>query len=318
MRVFVTGATGFAGSYLVDSLLSKNYEVTCLVHSSSSHQTVPNHPFCKAYNGDLLDLDGLKGAVLETRPDIIYHLAGMAATAGSWGHPALTLQINTIGTANILEAALAADRPRVVVVTSADIYGIIRPETLPISEQTPAQPRHPYGVSKWAASELVRLYWERYQLPVIEARPFNHIGPRQTRGFVVPDFASQLAAIKLGQQAPTMAVGNLSARRDFTDVQDMVRAYELIAQKGQAGQSYLICSGRAVSIQHILDTLLDLVGIDVTVTQDPLRMRPSDTPIIYGSYTRLQQDTGWEPQIPLRESLTHILTDWLDKLKNTA
>ena len=158
------------------------------------------------------------------------------------------------------------------------------------------------------------LYWQRYGLPVVEARPFNHIGPGQARGFVVPDFASQLAAIKLGRQPPRISVGNLSAERDFTDVRDVVRAYRRLAQDGEPGASYIICCGRPVSIRRLLDTLIELSDVAVEVQLDPERMRPSDTPVLYGSHARLTEETGWEPRIPLRVSLADAFEDWVERL----
>jgi GDP-4-dehydro-6-deoxy-D-mannose reductase len=200
-----------------------------------------------------------------------------------------------------------------VVVTSADIYGVIRADDLPLTEATEPRPRHPYGVSKWAAGQLVRLYADRYGLPVVEARPFNHIGPRQAKGFVVPDFASQLAAIKLGKQPARMLVGNLSAERDFTDVRDVVRGYRALGESGEPGEAYIICTGTAVSIHWVLMTLLDIAGIDVSIEYDSARMRPSDTPCLYGDYAKLRHDTGWQPQIHLRQSLQDAFADWLDR-----
>lgn len=262
-----------------------------------------------------MELPALQEQMAAIKPDIIYHLAGQASPALSWRDPARTLAINAGGTANILEAALAGGRPRVLVVSSADVYGPVAAADLPLTELTPIAPRHPYGVSKWAAGQLTRLYWERYQLPAIEARPFNHIGPRQAPGFVAPDFASQLAAIKLGRQPATLAVGNLAAERDFTDVRDVVGAYEALMARGRPGECYLICSGRAVSIDWLLRTLVEIAGIPVTITHDPARMRPSDTPRLYGDYTKIRQDTGWQPQIPLRQSLADTFADWLQRLR---
>jgi GDP-4-dehydro-6-deoxy-D-mannose reductase len=161
---------------------------------------------------------------------------------------------------------------------------------------------------------LVTVYWERYQLPVVEARPFNHIGPHQAVGFVVPDFASQLAAIKLGQSPPTMLVGNLDAQRDFTDVRDVARAYQFLAEKGQPGEAYFICSGQPVSIRHLLNVLVEAAAVAVEIAYDPARMRPSDTPCLYGSYAKIEKDTGWQPQIDLRQSLADALTDWVNRL----
>ncbi|MBP8950136.1 MAG: GDP-mannose 4,6-dehydratase [Candidatus Promineofilum sp.] len=315
MRVFITGATGFAGSHLVERLLAGGHEVLALVHAATSHQGLPDHPRVRPVAGDLLDPAGLAAAVQDARPDLIFHLAGQAYPARSWDTPAQTLAINTGGTANVLQAAVAFGRPRVVVVTSAEIYGELHPDELPLTETSPARPRHPYGVSKLAAGELVRVYWARYGLPVVEARPFNHIGPRQARGFVVPDFAAQLAAIRLGQQPPVMRVGNLSPQRDFTDVRDVAAAYWRLAEAGRPGEAYLICSGQPVSVRHLLDTLIELAGVAVDVQTDAARLNPTDTPCLYGSNAKIAADTGWQPSISLRQSLADALTDWEKQLE---
>jgi GDP-4-dehydro-6-deoxy-D-mannose reductase len=316
MRVFVTGATGFAGSHLVDLLLAEGHHVLALVHEATSHQSLPQHEQMQPVIGDLLDPDGMVAAVASARPDIIFHLAGQAYPARSWSDPAQTIAVNAGGTANLLRAAAEFGRPQTVVVTSAEIYGPIAANELPVTEKTKHHPRHPYGVSKLAAGELARAYWERYGLPVIEARPFNHIGPRQSAGFVVPDFASQLAAIRLGLAAPVIRVGNLDPQRDFTDVRDVVAAYLRLAETGIPGEAYLICSGQAVSIRTLLDTLIDLSGVTVDIITDERRMNPNDTPCLYGSYAKLEVDTGWRPTIPLRQSLADALTDWEENLRN--
>lgn len=313
-RVFLTGASGFAGSHLLDCLLESGQEVFVLHHGASSHVRMPAHHRLTLVEGDLLDARSLAQAVQQAEPDTVYHLAGLAQTAASWEQPALTFHVNTIGTINLLEAARACGRPRVVVVTSAEVYGAVRPEELPITEDSRPLPAHPYGVSKWAASQLVPLYQRHYGLPVVDAKPFNHIGPRQARGFVVSDFASQLAAIKLGMRPPVMRVGNLQAERDFTDVRDVADAYVQLAQSGRPGQSYIICSGRTVSIRSLLDQLIELAGVKVEVRQDPARMRPAETPVLLGSHARLTADTGWMPRIPLTRSLADALAEWEARL----
>lgn len=315
MRIFITGATGFAGSHLVQRLLGQGHEIMALVHGQTSHQDLPDHPSVRSVAGDLMDLASLKAAVVDARPDAIFHLAGQAYPARSWGNPARTLDINAGGTANLLEAAVAFGRPRTVVVTSAEIYGHLNADDLPLTEDAVPSPRHPYGISKLAAGLLVRVYHERYQLPVVEARPFNHIGPNQAPGFVVPDFASQLAAIRLGLKEPEMSVGNLDSQRDFTDVRDVVRAYTMLAEAGEPGEAYLICSGRPVSIRDLLATMIELSGLDVVVRTDPTRLHPSDTPCIYGSYERIQRQTGWQPEISLEKSLGDALADWENRLR---
>lgn len=318
MRVFVTGATGFAGSHLVDDLLAQGHEVYGLVFSGDPRRYETEETRFTPVEGDLRDRSSLQAALAQSRPEVIYHLGGWALTAQSWHDPARVLAINTGGTANLLEAAVAYGRPRVVAVTSAEIYGQVTPEMLPISEATEPEPRHPYGVSKWAAGLLIPLYWQRYQLPVVEARPFNHIGPGQELGFVVPDFASQLAAISLGRRPAAMEVGNLEAERDFTDVRDVVRAYQALAARGKPGQHYIIASGQPVPIYYLLNVLIEMAGVGVEVRYDPERMRPSDVPVLYGSAARIQADTGWQPRIHLRESLRDALHDWLERLEQEA
>lgn len=317
MRVFVTGATGFAGSHLIDDLLAQGHEVFGLVYAGDPSQDQSQDASFARIEGDLLDLDSLHFALSQARPDVIYHLAGWALTAQSWEQPGKTISVNTVGTANLLQTAAAFGKPRVVAVTSAEIYGVVRPDQLPIDEESIPDPHHPYGVSKWAAGRLVPLYWRRHGLPVIEARPFNHIGPRQARGFVVPDFASQLAAIKLGLQPPTISVGNLSAERDFTDVRDVVRAYRKLAQDGKPGHTYIICSGQAVPIHYLLNVLIEISEVAVEITYDEERMRPSDTPVLYGSFTRLNRHTGWKPTIHLRQSLADAFQDWMRRLSQS-
>ncbi|MCA9919988.1 MAG: GDP-mannose 4,6-dehydratase [Anaerolineales bacterium] len=314
MRIFITGATGFAGSFLVDNLVEAGHEIFSLVHAETSHQPLKEDEKVRPIPGNLLDPDSLETAVATAKPDTVYHLAGQAYPALSWQKPGLTLAVNSVGTANLLQAVVKYGRPRTLIVTSAEIYGEIRPDMLPITEQSPPAPHHPYGISKWTAGLLVPLFWQRYQLPVVEARPFNHIGPRQALGFVVPDFASQLAGMKLGQRPNQMSVGNLESMRDFTDVRDVVRAYQLLAEQGQPGEAYLICSGNPVKIETILERLIALAEIEVEVSQDPARMRPSDTPCLYGSYAKLEAQTGWQPQIGLEQSLTDILADWIARL----
>ncbi|MFO7661287.1 MAG: GDP-mannose 4,6-dehydratase [Chloroflexota bacterium] len=317
MRIFVTGATGFAGSHLVDQLLDGDHQISALVHPATGHQTLPDHPNIMPVVGDLLNLQDMISIVSDSRPDVIYHLAGQAYPSRSWSDPAQTLAVNTGGTGNLLLAATEFGRPRVVIVSSAEIYGPLTSDDLPLTEQTPARPRHPYGISKQAAGELARVYWERYGLPVIEARPFNHIGPRQAPGFVVPDFASQLAAIRLGRQESVIQVGNLDPERDFTDVRDVAAAYIALAAKGQPGEPYLICSGRPVSVRYLLETLVDLAGIPVEIQIATGRVNPTDTPCLYGSHNKITAHTGWLPRIPLRQSLSDALEDWERRLRET-
>lgn len=313
MRIFVTGSTGFAGTHLVRDLLGEGHEVFGLVFQDEVSAFSNHDSFC-GVTGDLLDVQSLQQAFEEARPDVVYHLAGWALTAQSWNDPAKALLVNTVGTANLLQTAVKFGKPRVVAVTSAEIYGVVKPSQLPIHEASQPDPHHPYGLSKWAAGRLVAMFWRRFELPVIEARPFNHIGPGQAKGFVVPDFASQLAGIRLGAREPRIAVGNLSAERDFTDVRDVARAYQRLAEAGQPGETYIICSGQAVPIHYILDVLVEVAQVGLEIVYDPARMRPSETPVLFGSYDKIARDTGWRPQIHIRQSLIDAFEDWLQRL----
>ena len=314
-RVFLTGVTGFAGSHLVESLLNDGLKVFGLVHPTSGHQPLPQHPNFTPVTGDLTDLAGLKAAFAKAKPSLVYHLGGIASPSQSWTNPAKTLAVNAGGTANILEAAVNTGKPNVVVVTSALLYGKLMPSDLPIDENSVPSPSHPYAVSKWTAGMLAQLYWRRYALPVVEARPFNHIGPHQAQGFVVPDFASQIAQIASGRLEPVVRVGNLQAERDFTDVRDIVRAYRMLSEYGSPGETYLVCSGVSVSIQHILDTLIDISGIEVEVVRDPDRYLPLETPVIFGSNAKISRQTGWKPTISLEKSLSDAYSEWLAHYK---
>jgi GDP-4-dehydro-6-deoxy-D-mannose reductase len=315
MRIFVTGAAGFAGSHLVRELLSEGHEVFGLVFPAESRERLPGHESFREMVGDVTDIETLTRTMGEAAPERVYHLAGQASPAASWSNPFMTFSVNTGGTANLLEAARICGGPRVIVVTSGLIYGSTDANRQPITERSSPQPVHPYGISKWAAGKLAKLYWKRFQMPVIEVRPFNHIGPGQSLGFVVPDFASQLAAIKLGRREADISVGNLTAERDFSDVRDVARAYSLLGERGVPGQTYLVCSGRAVTVEHILRKLIELSGVEVHVRAEPDLLRALDDPRIVGSYAKINRDTGWQPEITLIQSLADTLQEWISRLE---
>jgi GDP-4-dehydro-6-deoxy-D-mannose reductase len=243
------------------------------------------------------------------RPDRIYHLAGQAFVGDSWASPWETLETNLRSQVNVFEAVMAvrASPPRLLVVGSAEEYGRIAPEALPVNEMCPLRPDSPYSVSKVGQDFLGLQYFLSYALPVIRVRPFNHIGPRQNPKFVAPAFASQVAAIEAGRQAPVMPVGNLTARRDFTDVRDMVRAYVLALEQGEAGEVYNLGSGRSRSVQEVLDTLLHLAEVNIAVELDTGRLRPVDVPEMVCDATKFRTRTGWEPHVPFEQSLRDVL-----------
>ena len=321
MRVLITGIAGFAGSHLAERLVAAGHSVfgTQLPGESLVNLTAVQREI-ELIHCDVTRRSDLLDAVELAAPDWIFHLAGQASVGDSFHNPGLTVDVNVKGTVNLLEAARLtspSDPPRTLIVTSSEVYGYLTEDQLPVTEETPLAPVHTYAVSKVATHFLGQAYHRTYGVPVIEVRPFNHIGPRQRTGFVVPDFASQVAAIISGQGEPVMRVGDLTPRRDFTDVRDVARAYELLAQHGDPGEVYHICSGRAYAIQEIVDGLLALCDRPVRVEPDPKRMRPSKMPVLLGSADRLIACTGWSPQIPLEQTLVDTLAYWEGMLKTT-
>lgn len=311
MRALITGIAGFAGGHLAEFLLREtDWEVWGTVHHTD-HNVAHLRDQLYLRRVDLREPDAVIQLIRDAQPDRVYHLAGQSYVPVSWDNPWQTFEINVRSQINLLEAILAADvAPRVLVVASNEEYGFITPDDLPIDEETPLRPASPYAVSKVAQDMLGLQYHLNYGLFVVRVRPFNHIGPRQRSEFVAAAFARQLAEIEAGLRLPVVKVGNLEAQRDFTDVRDMVRAYFLALEQGEAGEVYNIGAGQAHSIRQLLDILLDLSTAQVTVEQDPARMRPSDVPVIVCDATRFRTRTGWAPQISFRESLRSGLNYW--------
>ena len=262
--------------------------------------------------GDMLmDLPALKDLLAAAKPDYVFHLAAQAFVPTSWADPWSTLENNIRGQLNVLLATIAMDTyPRTLVVGSADEYGIVAPEELPIRETNPLRPNSPYAVSKVAQDMLGYQYYASHKLPVVRVRPFNHIGPGQSPAFVTADFAKQIAEAEAGLREPVMRVGNLEARRDFSDVRDIVRGYYLAVSEGEPGQVYNLGAERSYSIREVLDILLALSEVPMTVEPDPARLRPSDVPEIVADCTRFRSQTGWRAEIPLERSLRDILNYW--------
>jgi GDP-4-dehydro-6-deoxy-D-mannose reductase len=310
LRALITGVGGFAGSHLSDYLLNQtDWQVSGCVLPGWDCSRLDRRVACIELN--LRDRSAVRAMLGDSAPDVIFHLAAQSFVPVSWDDPWDTLENNIRAQANLLDGLVKLGAsPRVVVVGSNEEYGLVRPQDLPLREDSPLRPNSPYAVSKVAQDLLGLSYFQSHRLPVLRVRPFNHIGPRQVESFVVSSFAQQIAMIEAGQQEPVIRVGNLSARRDFSDVRDVVRAYYLVVTQGQPGEVYNIGSGRSHSIQGILDLLVSLGRVAVRVEQDLARMRPSDTPEIRCDASKLQAVTGWEPTIPLEQSLRDVLDDW--------
>lgn len=293
MRALITGAGGFVGPHLANELQEAGNEVTA--HDLRS-------------GPDLLDGDGWVETVRRYRPDVIYHLAGWSDVSGSWHDPVQTFRVNALGTLSILEAAKAANTPKVLLVSSADVYGSVDAAVQPITETCPVCPRSPYGVSKQSAEALGMQYHRAHGLGVIIVRPFNHLGAGQSPRFAASAFAAQIADAEQ-HGGGELLHGDLSARRDLSDVRDVVRAYRLLAERGRSGEVYNVCSGRAVSMESMLDMLIDRARVPVTTAIDPTRLRPVELPILQGSHQKLTDATSWEPEVTLDQTLAVVLDD---------
>jgi GDP-4-dehydro-6-deoxy-D-mannose reductase len=283
--VLITGAAGFAGTHLTAVLEEGGVEVTAL-------------------SGDVRELDVLREQIAAARPDAIAHLAGLASVAQAWGAERAVWDVNATGTLNLLLAARdVAPGARVLIVSSAEVYGSVPEARHPIGEDEPLVPLSPYGVSKVAA-ELVAA---QSPLDVAIARPFNHLGPGQDTRFAIPSFCAQIASIERGAQPPRIEVGNLSARRDFSDVRDVVDAYRMLLEPGGPRGPFNIASGTAHAVGEILDRLLALARVPIEVVVDESRLRPSDVPALCGDATRLRDALGWVPTHPLERTLADTL-----------
>lgn len=306
MRILITGAGGFVGQHLLNHLLSADPDAE--LHGTVLNPEDSAHLAATCHTVDLTATHQVRALIGTLLPDRIYHLAAQASPRLSFQDPWGTLANNIQSQLNLILACREVGiRPRMLVVSSAEIYG--PGDGSAIAEDAPLQPTSPYGVSKAAQDLLGLQYFLSDNLPILRARPFNHFGPGQREGFVAPDFAMQIARIEAGAQEPILEVGNLSPRRDFTDVRDVVRAYRLIVERGEAGAAYNVASETAHSIQEMLDTLLSFSRSKITVRVDSARFSPVDVPVRLGSAARLRADTGWQPQIPFEQTLLDLLND---------
>jgi GDP-4-dehydro-6-deoxy-D-mannose reductase len=242
------------------------------------------------------------------RPDAVYHLAGWADVGSSWSNPAGALHLNAVGTLHVLEASREAGVERVLSVASAEVYGVVAEDELPVREDAPLRPTSPYAASKVAAEAVAQQAFLGHGLGVLRVRPFNHIGPGQSEHFLAPALAGRVARAER-DGADTVAVGNLTPRRDLTDVRDVVRAYRLLIERGEPGEVYNVCSGRDVAVQELADSLLAMADRPLALEPDPALSRPVDLPVLRGDPTRLQAATGWAPEIPLEQTLHDVLDD---------
>jgi GDP-4-dehydro-6-deoxy-D-mannose reductase len=310
-RALITGINGFVGSHLAEYLLTQTdwhvagttWGPTDNIRGISDQLTL--------FPAELSTPAVVEQILAEAKPDYVFHLAAQPVPSASRADPWFTLENNIRLQLNILEGLVHLElSPRLLVVGSSEEYGAIRPSDLPVSEATPLRPLNAYGVSKIAQDYLGLQYLLSYNLPVIRVRPFNHIGPRQRPGFVVPDIAQQVVAAEMGRREPYVQVGNVDVSRDFSDVRDVVRAYHLITVQGLPGEVYNIGSGEAHSVREILDFFVGRSKRPLEVRQDQARLRPSEVPRLVCDASKLRQQTGWEPRITFAQSLADVLAYW--------
>lgn len=317
MKVLITGIEGFAGSHLAELLLGEGWDVYGIKHPESTAENLAL--LSDSINISQIDInqhEQVNSEMEKILPEAIIHLAAFSRVGLSWSSRTYTYRTNILATANLLEAAAEQpSKPRLLMISSAEVYGPLPEDRMPIREDYLMNPVNPYAVSKASVELMMNQFMkENKDLNWKIVRPFNHTGPRQTGGFVCSDFAQRVAQIEAGIAEPEIKVGNLDARRDFSDVRDIVRSYKLLIES-DSRKTYNVCSGRAYSIRQILDMLLGMSKIKIKVSVDEKKLRPIDTPVIVGDNTRIKQDLGWEPKIPFEKTLNDLLEYWREKIK---
>ncbi len=311
MKALITGICGFVGGHLTRLLLSKGYEVAGLDLGERGSAVDLGTKDVKIFKGDLRDEDVVSRAITRFEPDTVFHLAAQSSVKLSFENPFETFSANLIATLVLLETLSKFDAPvKTLVISSSEVYGRLKPEECPVTEDHPLRPINPYAVSKASVDLLAHQYFMAYKMPVYIARAFSHSGPGQKTVAVLSDWAFQIAKIDIGLAPPQLKVGNTSVQRDYTDVRDVVKAYLDIVEKGKPGTPYNVCSGRGYKLSDLLDKYRSLIKKDVEIKSDKSRMRPVDIPILIGSYEKLSTDTGWKPTIPIETTLSDSLEFW--------
>lgn len=309
-KALIIGGGGFVGGHLLAYLKSRgdHVSVTKMPHELFSADADA------VYDLDILKEEDVFSLLDRVRPDAVYHLAAQSSVALSWKNPGLTVDVNVKGTLNLLNAVLRLRyAPRLLLVGSGEEYGRISEEEVPVTEKNALRPGNVYAATKVCQNMLGKIYADAYGMDIVMVRAFNHIGPGQSDQFVISNFCKQVAEIEREDSLHTMQVGNLKARRDFTDVRDVVRAYGMLMESGSAGETYNVGSGKAVSIEEILKTILSISTREIGIETDPERFRPIDLPVVQADIGKLKGCTGWVPEIPLSQSIKETLEYWRER-----
>jgi len=320
MRVLITGITGFVGSHLAEYILANHPDVELFgIRRWRSRIENVEHLLDKIQimECNLVDASSVKALIADVRPDKIFHLAAQSFVPSSWNAPAESITTNIIGQLNIFEALRESKlfNTWVQIACSSEEYGMVYPNEVPIFETNPLRPLSPYAVSKVGQDVLAYQYYMSYGIKAVRTRGFNHTGPRRGEVFVCSNFSKQVVEVEKKKRRPEIFVGNLEAKRDFTDVRDMVRAYWLSTESCEPGDVYNICSGSTISIRELLDLVVSNSNVQIEIKQDPSRLRPSDVPLLLGDYSKFHAATGWKPTIPFRQTLSDIMDYWREQIR---
>jgi GDP-4-dehydro-6-deoxy-D-mannose reductase len=318
MKTLITGCAGFAGSHLADYLLAKGEGLIALVGVNEDLANIKHiEKHLEIDRADLRDSDRVLEVVQACKPQRIYHLAAFSSPAESFEDPELTYQVNFMGALNLLAAWLRVGMDcRFLLVSSAEVYGMVPAEKLPMREEMELHPVNPYAGSKAAAELLALQFFQSYGLPIVRVRPFNHTGPRQSSKFVCSKFARQVAEIDLGVHPPAIVTGNTHVIRDFSDVRDIVRGYRDLLEKGTPGEVYQLCSGHPVSIETILQMVISFTSKPVQISLDKSLIRNQEAPEVWGDYSKARLAVGWEPRHELRDTLRELEVYWETRVRS--
>lgn len=308
LKALIIGAAGFVGNYLISHL--QNDRKWSLSITKLPDQTILKND-TDIYDLDILNIDKIINLLNEVRPDYIFHLAAQSSVSVSWKNPTMTVDINVNGTINLLDAIRTLNhKPKTLLIGSSEEYGRIKPQEIPVNEQTILRPGNIYAVTKAAQNMIGQIYSNAYDMDIVMVRAFNHIGPNQSSVFVVSDFCKQVAEIEANKKEPIIYVGNISAKRDFTDVRDVVRAYSLLIEHGKKGEIYNVGSANSVSIEQVLNIILSMSKEKISIKVDDKKLRPLDVPEVKADIEKLVACTGWKKTIPLETTIADTLSYW--------